>query len=280
MRRRNFIIDSSKGALFLAMHPEPMMGMMKTDPDKDDSVIGRTEHLISNITLQTHIPLDKMKTFYSDLLGLTIKSVFSNRIVFNAGKSTVTFTKIDNQLTKPWYHFAFNIPENKILSARSWQLQRTALIPTPKRLRDPKFPSDVRHFRNWNAHSIFFYDPAGNLLEFIARHDLQNGSDGTFSVDDILNISEIAFVVDDQQAEAHRIGQHLGLNVYPKSARHWWAMGDENGLLLCIPKRIFGENTPNPKRFDVFNTDVEIIKPENLKYSFDNFPYEISTVNQ
>ena len=42
----------------------------------------------------------------------------------------------------------------------------------------------------WDAHALFFYDPAGSLLEFIARHTLSNTADGPSGVADILYASE------------------------------------------------------------------------------------------
>jgi hypothetical protein len=40
-----------------------------------------------------------------------------------------------------------------------------------------------------------FLRPAGNIVEFIARHNLVSDSDGDFKSADILNISEIGLAV-------------------------------------------------------------------------------------
>ncbi len=274
MKRRKFIKKSSLATIMLALHPESCIFDIQESEKANEE--GRSKiDLISNIRLLTSRPLEEMKRFYIRTLGLSLLEEKTSEVTFGAGGSTITFVKIDSKLGDPWYHFAFNIPENKIIKAREWQLKRTALIPTPKRLRDSSFPDDIRHFGNWNAHSVFFYDPAGNLLEYIARHDLNNGIPGDFASQDILNVSEIAFVVDNQEAEAKKLGTHLDLNVYPKTTDFWWSMGDENGLLLCIPKRIFGENTPHPKRFNVYNTEAQIIGRENKEYTFKDLPYRV-----
>jgi len=274
MKRRKFIERSSLGTLVLAWHAETCLAFTQNSKSAINSKENKFD-LISNIRLQTSRPLEEMKNFYIQIMGLELLEEHNEEVTFIAGKSTITFEKIHSNLGDPWYHFALNIPENKIMKARAWQLDRTDLIPTPERLRDPSFPDDIRHFRKWNAHSIFFYDPAGNLLEFIARHDLKNGAGGEFTSNDILNVSEIAFVVDDQQVEARKLGDELGLQVYPKTTNFWWSMGDENGLLLCIPKRIFGENTPNPKTFNVYNTQAIINGESDLEYAFKDFPYKV-----
>lgn len=157
-----------------------------------------------------------------------------------------------------------------------WQQARCPIIPTPARARDPEYPIEVRHFPHWNAHSLFFWDPVGNLLEHIARHDLDNSREGDFGTGDILNISEIAFVVDDQQQMARAMNRELGLDVYPKTTSSWWAMGDENGLMLAIPKRIWGENLPDPKRFGVHRTEATIRGTRDGLFGYEDLPYSIT----
>ncbi|MEW7289275.1 VOC family protein [Aquimarina sp. 2304DJ70-9] len=273
--RRKFIKDSSLGMMLIALHPEFCFAV---DDDTSSTTNPPQFDLIKNIRLLTSTSLHLMKEFYAGTLGLRIESEKKSEITFIAGVSTLTFVKIDASMGDPWYHFAFNIPENKLLKARAWQLERTALILTPKRLRDSRFPDDVRYFRNWNAHSVFFWDPAGNLLEYIARHDLKNGVEGKFTSTDILNVSEIGFVVDDQEKEAYDLHNNLGIEVYPRKSNFWWAMGNENGLLLCLPKRLWGENTDNPRRFDVYKTEATIVGKENKEYHFSGFPYQVRMV--
>ena len=180
---------------------------------------------------------------------------------------------------EPWYHVAFNIPENKIVSALEWQKKRTPVIQTPDRLLDPAFPDQIRHFRNWNAHALFFFDPAGNLLEYIARHDLGNSAPGPFTASDILYASEIGFVVDEQEESARHLHRDLGLPAYPPGTSRWWAMGSEAGLLLCLPKRRWGENTERPKRFAVYPTEASIQGTNGrVTYSLPGYPYRVEAV--
>ena len=118
-------------------------------------------------------PLAAMKAFYGGTLGLAVVEEETDRITVDAGGTRLTFrTAGALEGDRPFYHFAFNIPENKVLDARSWQLERSDLMPVPARLRDARYPDDVVHFSHWNAHSVFFLDPAGNALEFKAFKDM------------------------------------------------------------------------------------------------------------
>ena len=274
INRRNFIRNTSLGVLMVSIHPEIIFGSENAPIQEEHKWLNQVD-LIENIKLQTSVALSEMKTFYHEKMEFPIVNEQKNEITFEVGNSTLTFVKIAVTENNPWYHFAFNIPENKLLKAREWQLKRTSLILTPRRSRDPDFPDDVRNFSHWNAHSLFFYDPAGNLLEHIARHDLNNAKPGSFTKDDILNISEIAFVVDDQQAMAKKFYDEFSLNVYPKNTSFWWAMGDENGLLLAIPKRLWGENTDNPKRFGIHPTEATVRGDFNRIFTSKTFPYLI-----
>ncbi len=265
--RRLFTRNMALSSMVLAMHPGFACTTVNRKKVKD-------QPRILDLKLLTSVSLDVMKSYYVDLLEMELITHTTRELTFMGGRTAITFIR-SYDAGDPWYHFAFNIPENKILAARDWQLERTPLIPTPSNKIDRGYPADVRHFRHWNAHSLFFWDPAGNLLEYIARHDMTNARSGAFTREDILYASEIAFVVDDQAAEARLLHQHLKLDPYPISTEFWWSMGDESGLLLCIPKRLWGENTPHPKRFGVHRTEATILGDESAAYQFSGFPYEV-----
>lgn len=134
---------------------------------------------ITALQLQCAAPLEEMRRFYHASIGLSVVAEAGNRIAFRAGETLIIFEQTEVASAEaPFYHFAFNVPENKIRAARDWQAARCTLIETPPELRDPRYPDDVRWFRHWNAHSVFFWDPAGNLVEYIARHDLPTAKRG------------------------------------------------------------------------------------------------------
>lgn len=77
---------------------------------------------ILEIEIQTD-DLGETESFYSDILGLKLANKGQNSISFLAGQSTLTFVK-SNQLS-PKYHFAFNIPKNKLDEAIIWAKPKT-----------------------------------------------------------------------------------------------------------------------------------------------------------
>jgi catechol-2,3-dioxygenase len=152
------------------------------------------------------------------------------------------------------------------------------LLPIPERLRDPKFPDDIVDYRHWNAHSIFFLDPAGNVVEYIARHDLKNAAEGGFSSADILYASEIGLIVDDVPTTASKLKEVVGEDQYRGGSDQFTALGDEHGLLLVMKRgRMLNFNPSTAeKAARVFRTNVRVRGGQRTQYRFPGFPYEVS----
>jgi len=270
MNRRQFLKTASVSTLWLGIHGNVAFGRWTARSHTETVDAPR----ILSLELHTSAPLKTMKDFYLGMLKFPVLEESSDQITFQASGTNLTFVKSVRESEEPAYHFAFNIPENKILSARNWQAERTALItPRQQHLRDPRFPEDIIHFSHWNAHSVFFYDPAGNLLEYIARHDLGNAADGPFTTKDILYASEIAFVVDDVRHTAGEISKVSGLQQYRGGSQQFTAIGDEHGLLLVMKRgrRAFGQGKPR----DVFPTQAVISGEENAQYEMPGYPHEL-----
>jgi hypothetical protein len=230
--------------------------------------------------LQTAAPLDEMRRFYRDVIGFQVVTNTSDELTIETGVSRITFVPAAPGVEQPFYHFAFNITENKLRAAREWQRRRTPLIPPEPDIVDPEYGIDVWHFRHWNAHSIFFWDPADNIVEYIARHELKNAAAGDFDLRDIQYLSEIGFMVDDQEAAAAEIEKNLGVASYPRGNNRPWAMGDAHGLLLCLPRgRVWG--TGQKKRtFDEYPTEATIRGPRAMEYRMKGRPYTIVVQSQ
>jgi catechol-2,3-dioxygenase len=274
--RRQFLAWTAASAAFFAVHGSPATG----DPEPASSPGERkgAGPRILSLELLTAAPLAAMKDFYHRSLGLHVVEETPDRLTIGAGGTRLTFVHTGPGGEKPFYHFAFNIPENKLLAARVWQKERTPLLPIPPSLRAPGYPDDVVDFSHWNAHSIFFLDPGGNVAEYIARHDLKNAAPGPFGSEDILYASEIGLIVDDVPATAAKLREVVGVSQYRGGSEQFTAMGDEHGLLLVMKRgRVLDFNrSSREKAARVFRTAVRVRGAERATYRFPGFPYEIS----
>lgn len=168
--------------------------------------------------------LQANRQFYCDLLGFEELDASSTSFSFRAGKSIIHFAEKE---AVPIYHFAFNIPENQRFEALAWIKERCTILSAGD--------DEIVDFANWNAHAIYFKDADGNILEFIARHDLPNASAEPFSIHHVLEVSEIGLVSPDAPSTYTQIKNELEIEPYRQHSERFAAMGDEHGLFIVVP---------------------------------------------
>jgi catechol 2,3-dioxygenase-like lactoylglutathione lyase family enzyme len=164
------------------------------------------------------------EVFYTEVLGLDVKARSENKISFTAGRSVLTFIA---SATEQVYHFAFNIPHNKLDEALVWVSARAELIKNP----DNSFITD---FANWQAKAFYFYDNNGNILELIARFGLKSSSDSPFGQASFQCISEIGVVTDQPLTLAESLLDNNAVRYFSKGPRRedFVVLGDDHGLII------------------------------------------------
>jgi hypothetical protein len=233
--------------------------------------------LIAELELLSAARSAVIERFYGEALGLPVEAEAPGRLTVHAGATRIRFVEVEGP-ARPFYHFAFDIPENKLLAARTWLRKRVDLLPIPERQRDPAYPDDVVDYRHWNAHSLFFFDPAGNVVELIARHDAPTAAPGSFASADILYATEIALVVDDVPAGLAALQHELGLPQYRGASDEFAALGDECGLVLLMrPGRHVSFDAPERKAMAVFPTRITL-RSGGRGLTLPGCPYEILTM--
>lgn len=183
---------------------------------------------ILDVTLQTH-RLAELKAFYTQVLELPLAEEKAAAFAVQVQHTRLRFRQAAAG-EEPQYHFAFNIPENQLAQARAWVAARVPLL----RSADGTEEFD---FANWHAHAFYFEDPAGNILECIARHDLPNATSAPFSGASLLGLSEVGLPVADVLAFCGQLTAQLGVPSFAKGTptAHFSAMGDDEGLLIVVP---------------------------------------------
>jgi hypothetical protein len=187
------------------------------------------------------LDLTAQRGFYANVLELPAK-LSSSGLIVRAGGTEILFKQAPADFEGA-YHFAFNIPENQFQAAKRWLTKRSPV------LRDKNGKEDFES-NNWNSDSIYFFDAAGNVLEFIARHTLQNGVEGDFDSRQILDVSEIGLPSENVIEFASELCERLGLSVYQQEPNETFTpVGDEEGLLfLPIRDRIWMPDSGVPAR--------------------------------
>lgn len=209
--------------------------------------------------------LKAQRDFYANILELPV-NLDSSTLEVKVGTTKLLFTQAPSEFAGA-YHFAFNIPEDQYQAAKKWMISRHSL------LRDKTGKEDFES-KTWVSSSLYFLDAAGNVLEFIARHTLNNASNEEFDSRQILNVSEIGLPSEHVVELANNLCTRLGLSVYKqKPNENFTPVGDENGLLILPAKdRIWMPDSGVPAKL----LPVKVKGQANgLEWEVRGVPYEI-----
>ena len=208
--------------------------------------------------------ISAVKDFYKNILGLIVNTENDSSIEFQAGETTLILK--EDKTINPHYHFAFNIPSNKIEEAKEWMNGKAELLP----MEDNNYIAD---FDNWNAKSIYFYDSVGNIVEFIARFDLQNDVVQKFNSSQILCVSEMGIVTNDVTSFADKLKNKYKVFDFVKSVNSdsFSAMGNDNGLFIIAienrnwyPTKVPSQKSPFEIKFINDNGETFIITDKTM----------------
>ena len=167
--------------------------------------------------------LAKQKEFYISLLSCNLVDETNDSFTIKLVDSLLTFSKSDD---KPYYHYAINIPSNQIEAALQWLKQRVDILPYEN--------EEIVDFVNWNAKSIYFYDAGKNIVELIARKNLNINRNEEFSANSFLHISEIGYPTNDVKKTYHYLNTNYNLDKYDCDEKRFCAIGDEYGLFIVV----------------------------------------------
>ncbi len=217
---------------------------------------------ITRLELQTS-DLKEQALFYGETLGLDTHSIAGIQLIIRAGTTELVFTQADQTCL---YHFAFNIPENQFETAKEWITLRAELLADES-------GNTIFDFGDWNSHSLYFKDAAGNILEFIARHDLKNASEEF----EILSVSEIGLATEDVPGLVKTLQEKTGLFPYKdESSETFTAVGNPDGLFITVKQgRIWYPNTGIPAQLLPVRVHFQV---DDTKMILSGVPYQIDLV--
>lgn len=139
--------------------------------------------LFKSVTFYTD-QLAAMRRFYGNILELEITERAEDRFTVRFGTTDVTFVAVQRPA---YYHFAISIPGNQFSMLKYWIQDRVPL--------NWEDGVDEVYFRAFDADSMYFEDPAGNIVELIGRR--KKDVYGDISRSSFLNISEVGLVTRD-----------------------------------------------------------------------------------
>jgi len=209
--------------------------------------------------------IEKQYQFYCNQLMFYCVEKNENYFCVKAGSSLLQIQKSDWNIT-PCYHLALNIEPSLFLESFTYLQQKNiSFLESENKV--------LIDFPDWNARSIYFKDAEGNILECIARYNLQHHQyDRLFSSEDIISISEIGVPVNDISKFLDTIKSNTSIEIWKSYGQWFFAAGDERGLLIIVPEKHkwFPTNieaTQLPAEIYIKQAGTDFIY-ENLKFHF------------
>jgi len=219
--------------------------------------------IFEEVKLKTSL-LKELKIFYVQTLGLGLLKEDDGSFSVTVGETKLTFIQTDEKDDRPFYHFAFNINESQFKLAKEYLSNRVALLQNESH--------DEFEFKDWNAHAVYFYDPSGNIVEYIARHNIKSTATDEFTNEDILCISEVGLPVLDVSNVASTLESEINLPLWKGNGKSFQPVGDEHGLFILV--EIDREWYPTNDKAQIFPVVVKI-KDNDRQYSVPHLPYLI-----
>ena len=218
---------------------------------------------IKNINLKTG-KLQELFHFYHDVMKMNIPAKSETSFSIKCGNSNLTFEE-DKSFPEAFYHFAFNVPENQLNESIKWLEAKAELIALNG--------ETIFDFKAWDAHSIYFYDPAGNIVEFIARHRLNNASTKPFSANSILSVSEIGMPVNKVRVFYEKLYSEIDLPLFTGDLKTFTAAGNDEGLIIIVPEE--RNWFPDCEPAAIYPISLEIEGINNSEILFSEYEYSI-----
>lgn len=183
--------------------------------------------LFQRIELET-TAIEPEMAFYTGSLELNLVESGEGSFAVQCGQTVLAFTQVEDPEPRQ-YHFAIDIPTNKLEEALQWAKARFPIATKPD-------GTTIYSFDSWNARAFYFLDADRNILEFITRGNSPSDSPEPFSADHILYISELGVVTENVVATANKLKDTLSLPCFPDPTQEpnpdFQAMGTDAGLFI------------------------------------------------
>lgn len=165
-----------------------------------------------------------LEDFYGSTLGFPVVARSDDSVCFQTGWTKLTFRERDFPFAA---HFAFNIPQHQILPAAHWLRQRVSLLLGQE-------AEEVFEFSAWQAKAVYFCDPEGNRVEFIARAGMRSDVVGAFDLPQVIGLSEVGIPTENVIGLAEELRKRCALKPYGEYSEEFCPVGSPAGMLILV----------------------------------------------
>jgi catechol-2,3-dioxygenase len=208
--------------------------------------------------------LAAQKVFYTETLEFELLIDELDSFTLKIGGTALQFVEKQGATN---YHYAFNIPSNQGVEALTWLKERVDILDWNG--------ADLVDFSDWNAEAMYFYDKDDNIVEFIARKNLNIPNTARFDASQVLEVSEMGAPTRDVQGVYDRLSQFFSIEKYSGNLTRFAAMGDEHGLFIVIDNQ---QKKWIPREDEAYFSPFEVrLKHQNNHFGlkYENGQFEV-----
>lgn len=201
-----------------------------------------------------------LETFYSDTLEFSVDSHSQSSFTTTVGSTQWRFSAADSNDNQ--YHIALLVDAD-VERVAEWLADRVS-IRTVEEDRIVEFPSI-------KAHSVYFTDPADNIIEFICPF----GATGHYDSTAIAGICEVGLPAHEPLAIVEELTEAFGTPVWREMDETFTRIGDINGrFLVSVVGR---EWFPTDQPAIISPLSVVIQSDYRAEWTHSELPYKVVT---
>ena len=222
--------------------------------------------------------LFQIRNFWENTIGCEVVDQPSGRFSIKIGTSLLTYKPNFTSLARPQYHFSILIPSNQIENCLAWlknggkkkdgdeiQLWRGGVT-----------NAEIIQSPLYNSSSVYFADYGGNIIELVARRNLDNAEEGEFSSEMFKEINSVSMVTKEVRIAQDSITKKLGYQPVDRTTSGYKVLGNANGLInLVVQSRIF----PPTNTELAYPHEMELVvqNPDSIVVSLPGYFVKITT---
>lgn len=166
---------------------------------------------------------------------------------------------------KPYYHFCFLIPKPLFKHAKEY-VSKLVSLNTKDGADEITFTDEIQSF--------YFYDPSGNVAEFMGKESVDEPTDTTFSPEEVLALSEMSLVTEQIENTAAKLHKEGLLSKTPEEVGKnglTFIPSGETTLLLSTTDRtwLFSDKYPKvfPQKINIDSRQIVVTPDKEIQIS-------------
>jgi catechol-2,3-dioxygenase len=220
----------------------------------------------------------QIRNFWENTIGCEVVNQTFNTFTIKIGTSLLTFKPNFTTLSRPQYHFSILIPSNQIENCLAW-LKNGGKKKDGKSIQLWKggvTNAEIIQSPLYNSSSVYFADYGGNIIELVARRNLENSEEGEFSPEMFKEINSVSMVTKEVKAAQKLITDSLGYQPVDRTTSGYKVMGNANGLInILVQSRIIPPTTT--EQAYPYEMELVVQNPDSIEVPLPGYFVKITT---